>query len=120
MCVSGSLQLQCPLTYPREVHAWSWSFAKLVNKIDFAVFGAKVPQYSNILEYDRMVRDFPIPFNLRPNCGQHCGEPPDLPPTLFMQRYLTLLEKELSECPLVMGTFCTPLMATHFSALESA
>ena len=97
--------LHClPRSRLRPVHVWTWSFAKLVNKIDFAVFGAKVPQYSNILEYDRMIRDFPIPFNLRPNCGQHCGEPPDLPPALFMQRYLTLLEKELSEYTLVTGT----------------
>ncbi|KAI0732426.1 fungal-specific transcription factor domain-containing protein [Fomitopsis betulina] len=75
-------------------HVWSWSFAKLVNKVDLAVFGAKVPQYSSILEYDRMIRDFPLPSNLRPNCGQQCGEPTDLPPMLYMQRYLTLLEKE--------------------------
>lgn len=91
-----------------------------MNKIDFAVFGAKVPQYSTILEYDRMIRDFPVPINLRPNCGQHCGEPLDLPPTLFMQRYLTLLDKELSEYLFVIGAPYTPLIVAHLSAVEFA
>ncbi|KZT73240.1 hypothetical protein DAEQUDRAFT_662513, partial [Daedalea quercina L-15889] len=75
-------------------HPWTWQYTKLLNKIIFSVFGAKAPQYSSILEYDRMIRDFPVPINLRPNCGQHCGEPADLPISVFMQRFWTLTEKE--------------------------
>ncbi|KAH9837369.1 fungal-specific transcription factor domain-containing protein [Rhodofomes roseus] len=75
-------------------HAWTWQYTKLLSKIIFSVFGAKTPQYSAILEYDRMVRDFPVPVNLRPNCGQNCGEPIDLPVPQFMQRFWTLTQKE--------------------------
>lgn len=78
------------------------------------MFGAKVPQYSSILEYDRMIRDFPIPSNLRPNCGQQCGEPTDLPPMLYMQRYLTLLEKEHSRCLILART----TLSTDSEALQ--
>lgn len=57
-------------------------------------FGAKVPQYTKILELDRKVRDFPVPWSMRPKCGM--GESP--PPTraMLIQRFLCNGSKEFS------------------------
>jgi len=73
-------------------HPWTWQYTRLLHTVITTVFGAKTPPYSTIIEFDRKIRDFPIPDLFRAKCG-HVGEPePPLP--LFMQRFLIMSCKE--------------------------
>ncbi|KAI0962090.1 hypothetical protein AcV7_001011 [Taiwanofungus camphoratus] len=73
-------------------HHWTWQYTRLLHSVISTTFGAKTPQYSIVLEFDRKIRDFPIPDHLRPQCGQ-AEEPPHGTP-IFMQRYLLMSCKE--------------------------
>ncbi|PCH34306.1 hypothetical protein WOLCODRAFT_95215 [Wolfiporia cocos MD-104 SS10] len=76
-------------------HPWVWQYTRLLQTIMTGAFGAKPPLYSAVLDYDRKVRDFPIPYNLRPSCSPgpnaRCNEGP-LPQ--YMQRFFAILCKE--------------------------
>ena len=68
-------------------------------------FAARVPAYAKILELDRKVRDFPVPWSMRGKCGQtEMAEPSK---TTNMHRYLCMALKEISEFELQSLTFFT-------------
>lgn len=73
-------------------HAWMSNYTRLLHTVITAVFGAKTPQYSNVIEYDRKIRDFPIPEHLRSKCG-YPGEP-EATGALYWQRCLVITAKE--------------------------
>ncbi|KAH9950983.1 fungal-specific transcription factor domain-containing protein [Amylocystis lapponica] len=75
-------------------HHWTWQYTKLLHNIITTIFGAKSPAYSTMLEFDRKIRDFPIPYVFRPKCGQVESPSPTL--ELFMQRFFILSSKESS------------------------
>ncbi|KZT08809.1 uncharacterized protein LAESUDRAFT_648494 [Laetiporus sulphureus 93-53] len=74
-------------------HHWTWQYTRLLNQVITSVFGARPPQYSTIVEYDRKIRDFPVPYNLRPKCNNDGFEPNQSIPEL-MQRFFTMSCKE--------------------------
>lgn len=71
------------------------NYTRLLHTVITAVFGAKTPQYSNVIEYDRKIRDFPIPEHLRSKCG-YPGEP-EATGALYWQRCLVITAKEASK-----------------------
>lgn len=78
-------------------------------------FGSSRPAYSTIIDFDRKIRDFPVPVNLRVKCG--FAEPRA---ELYMQRLIVLSYKENSGfllAPSMFGTngclFVLALMHLH-------
>ena len=57
-------------------------------------FGAKVPPYSTVLDLDRKVRDFPVPWRLRIKCG--LTEDSEPTKATHMQRWFVMSCKEAS------------------------
>lgn len=53
-----------------------------------------MPQYAKILEMDRKIRDYPVPYSMRSKCGQ--PEPVEPSKGLYMQRYMCMAAKEMS------------------------
>lgn len=58
-------------------------------------FGAKTPQYTTVLELDRKVRDFPVPWRLRIKCGLAVESEPTK--VVHIQRWFVMSCKESSE-----------------------
>lgn len=58
-------------------------------------FGAKIPQYSTVLDLDRKIRDFPVPWRLRIKCG--LGEGGEPTKAVHMQRWFVMSCKEASK-----------------------
>jgi hypothetical protein len=77
------------------VHPWTWQFSKLLHNVTATAFAAKVPQYNKVLELDRKIRDFPVPFRMQDKCGQKVL---DSPRPEHMQRYFCMASKEISQC----------------------
>ncbi|TCD62867.1 hypothetical protein EIP91_006273 [Steccherinum ochraceum] len=73
-------------------HTWSWQYSKLLHNVMNQAFAAKTPHYSTVLDLDRQVRDFPIPWRMRIKCGY----PEDIPPTnaIRVQRWFCMACKE--------------------------
>ena len=55
---------------------------------------AKVPTYAKVLELDRKIRDFPVPWSLRGKCGQTETVTPSMKTSV--QRYFLMICKEIS------------------------
>ncbi|KAE9397439.1 hypothetical protein BT96DRAFT_957908 [Gymnopus androsaceus JB14] len=70
-------------------HYWTWQFSAFMHTIMEETFGSSRPAYSTIIDFDRKIRDFPVPVNLRVRC-------PDVEPRreLYMQRLIVLSYKE--------------------------
>ncbi|KAJ3984929.1 fungal-specific transcription factor domain-containing protein [Lentinula detonsa] len=70
-------------------HYWSWQFTAFIHAIMEETFGSSRPAYSTIIDFDRKIRDFPIPNNLRVKCG--VVEPRK---ELYLQRLIVMSFKE--------------------------
>lgn len=75
------------------VHYWSWQFTAFVHTIMEETFGSSRPAYSTIIDFDRKIRDFLIPVNLRVKCGAL-----ETRQDLYLQRLIVMCYKENSEC----------------------
>ncbi|KAJ3547759.1 hypothetical protein NM688_g5369 [Phlebia brevispora] len=73
-------------------HPWSWQYTKLLHQVMTTAFGAKTPPYSTVLELDRKIRDFPVPWRLRIKCGMNEESEPTK--AIFMQRWFVMSCKE--------------------------
>ncbi|KAJ3763088.1 fungal-specific transcription factor domain-containing protein [Lentinula raphanica] len=75
----------------REIgfHSWSWQFTAFMHAIMEETFGSTRPAYTTIIDFDRKIRDFPIPQNLRVRCD--VVEPRK---ELYMQRLIVMSMKE--------------------------
>lgn len=58
-------------------------------------FGCKIPPYTTVIDLDRKVRDFPIPWRLRVKCGL---EDEFQAPSVRLQRWIVMASKESSMC----------------------
>lgn len=78
------------------VHSWTWQYTRLLHTVMTTAFGAKTPPYSTVVDLDRKIRDFPMPWRMHVNCGQ----PEECSPsnTLRMQRWIVVASKEASMC----------------------
>ncbi|KAJ4470836.1 fungal-specific transcription factor domain-containing protein [Lentinula aciculospora] len=70
-------------------HYWGWQFTAFIQTIMEETFGSSRPTYSSIIEFDRKIRDFPVPFNLIIKCGVLESKP-----ELYMQRLIVMSYKE--------------------------
>ncbi|GAW04046.1 hypothetical protein LENED_005812 [Lentinula edodes] len=70
-------------------HYWSWQFTAFVHAIMEETFGSSRPAYSTIIDFDRKIRDFPIPVNLRVKCGVL-----ETRQDLYLQRLIVMCYKE--------------------------
>lgn len=77
------------------VHPWTWQYTKLLHQVMTTAFGAKTPQYTTVLELDRKIRDFPVPWRLRIKCGLAVESEP--PKVVHIQRWFVMSCKESSE-----------------------
>ncbi|GBE77611.1 hypothetical protein SCP_0104910 [Sparassis crispa] len=73
-------------------HNWTWQFSKLLHTIVSTAFGAKSPSYATVLDFDRKVRDFPVPPHLRPDCT--LPEFERMLPSFFMRGFFVVSSKE--------------------------
>lgn len=58
-----------------------------------AAFAARVPAYAKVLELDRKIRDFPVPWSMQGKCGLNEGAEPSK--TTHMHRFLCMTLKEI-------------------------
>lgn len=79
------------------VHPWSWQYSKLLHNVRATAFAAAVPQYTKILELDRKIRDYPVPYSMRGKCGQ--PEAVEASKATHMRRYSCMAAKEISCVP---------------------
>ncbi len=77
------------------VHSWTWQYTRLLHNVMTTAFGAKTPHYSTVVELDRKIRDFPMPWRMRSKCGQN--EDRDPSSSLRMQRWVVMAYKEASQ-----------------------
>ncbi|GJF00201.1 fungal-specific transcription factor domain-containing protein [Phanerochaete sordida] len=75
-------------------HPWTWQYSKLLHTVHATAFAAGIPQYTKILELDRKIRDYPVPYSMRGKCGQHEASEPSK--ALHMQRYMCMASKEIT------------------------
>ncbi|OCH95704.1 hypothetical protein OBBRIDRAFT_830653 [Obba rivulosa] len=73
-------------------HHWTWQYSKLLHAVMTTAFGAKTPRYHTIMDLDRKIRDFPVPYSLRIRCGQ-VEDPPPSTARIF-QRVMAVAAKE--------------------------
>jgi len=73
-------------------HHWTWQYSKLLHAVMTTAFGAKTPRYHTIMDLDRKIRDFPVPYSLRIRCGQ-VEDPPPTTARIF-QRVMAVAAKE--------------------------
>ncbi|KAI0789552.1 fungal-specific transcription factor domain-containing protein [Abortiporus biennis] len=73
-------------------HPWTWQYTKLLHHVMTTAFGARTPQYSTVVDLDRRIRDFPIPWRMRLKCGVPETSPPTN--TTKIQRWLIMAYKE--------------------------
>lgn len=95
LSVHSSIALATAITHIVSlVHAWSWQYSKLLHTVMNQAFGAKTPHYSTVLDLDRQIRDFPIPWRMRIKCGY----PEEVVPTnsVKLQRWFGMASKESS------------------------
>ncbi|KAF5387497.1 hypothetical protein D9757_006516 [Collybiopsis confluens] len=71
------------------IHYWSWQFTAFMHSVMEQIFGSSRPAYNAIIDFDRKIRDFPIPTNLRIQCGDLESRP-----EVYMQRLIILSYKE--------------------------
>ena len=76
------------------VHSWSWQYAKVLHNVMSTAFGSKIPPYTTVIDLDRKVRDFPIPWRLRVKCG--LAEDEYQSPSVRLQRWHVMASKECS------------------------
>ncbi|KAK7695142.1 hypothetical protein QCA50_002332 [Cerrena zonata] len=72
-------------------HSWSWQYAKVLHNVMSTAFGCKIPPYTTVIDLDRKVRDFPIPWRLRVKCGL---EDEYQTPSVRLQRWHVMASKE--------------------------
>ncbi|KAI0706170.1 hypothetical protein BC835DRAFT_1312763 [Cytidiella melzeri] len=96
-------------------HPWSWQYSKLLHDVMTTVFGVKAPQYSTVLELDKRIRDFPIPWRLRSQCDQLDINPE---PAINMQKWMVLSSKEITLLNLHRPYFAQVLSATPHDLLK--
>lgn len=75
-------------------HSWSWQYSTLLHSVMSTAFGAKPPVYATIVDLDRKIRDFHVPFHLR----WTCPDSTNLSTVQRMQRYMVIACKETSRC----------------------
>ncbi|KAH8099453.1 fungal-specific transcription factor domain-containing protein [Cristinia sonorae] len=73
-------------------HTWSWQYSKLLHTVMTQAFGSRHPHYSTVLELDKQVRDFPLPWRMRVKCGY--PEEAAQTPGIKVQRWFGLSCKE--------------------------
>ncbi|CAL1694716.1 unnamed protein product [Somion occarium] len=73
-------------------HSWTWQYSKVLHTVMSTAFGCKIPPYSTVIDLDRKVRDFPIPWRMRVKCG--LPEEINVSPALRIQRWLVMSCKE--------------------------
>ncbi|KAI0095188.1 hypothetical protein BDY19DRAFT_1039110 [Irpex rosettiformis] len=76
-------------------HPWTWQYAKLLHHVMTTVCGAKAPQYATVLDLDRKIRDFPVPYRLVSRCDvpERCNE---IGTTIHVQRWMVVSSKEIT------------------------
>ena len=79
----------------RTDHPWIWQYCKLMHNVMATAFAAKIPPYAKVLELDRKVRDFPVPYSMRGKCGMQ--ETPEPSRSTHIKRYFCMAAKEISE-----------------------
>ncbi|KIK58189.1 hypothetical protein GYMLUDRAFT_45397 [Collybiopsis luxurians FD-317 M1] len=70
-------------------HFWSWQFTAFMHSVMEQIFGSSRPAYNTVIDFDRKIRDFPIPKNLRIKCDDLESRP-----EVYMQRLIILTYKE--------------------------
>jgi hypothetical protein len=73
-------------------HSWTWRYARLLRSVMSTAFGTKIPPYSTILDLDGKIRDFAVPYYLRPICKDDRDSP-----ILRLQRWSVHTCKEASK-----------------------
>ncbi|CCL98901.1 uncharacterized protein FIBRA_00908 [Fibroporia radiculosa] len=89
-------------------HHWTWQYTRLMHAVITSCFGAKTPPYSTVIDFDRKIRDFPVPHQLRSMCPQ--AQDPEPTIALFMQQFLTMACKEATLLNLHRAFFTQALL----------